>query len=345
MNVTLGVPRIKEILNASKTITTPLITVQLLDDSTLEAARRVKNSIERTVVSAIAKGVYSHVQPYNVFVDLVLDVAKCHELGITVFYVAHKLKHSAKLLKIVEESDINAMSDDTVRILCGWGDVATDSDAKAAPVALPSTGAPAKAKKAEDKSISAKVRRVRTLLPTLAVCGIPSISRVVVSENNKRFELLCEGTGLLDVAGQPGVRASACKTNHIAEIFEVLGIEATRAAIQHEVRSTVDAYGISIDPRHLTLLADLMTCKGEVLGISRFGITKMKDSVMMLASFEKTTDHLFEAALKGKTDQINGVSDSIIMGAPMRVGTGMFRLFGRNVITQLPKQTTLLSQI
>jgi DNA-directed RNA polymerase III subunit RPC1 len=141
------------------------------------------------------------------------------------------------------------------------------------------------------------------------------------------------------------VRASACKTNHIAEIFEVLGIEATRAAIQHEVRSTVDAYGISIDPRHLTLLADLMTCKGEVLGISRFGITKMKDSVMMLASFEKTTDHLFEAALKGKTDLINGVSDSIIMGAPMRVGTGMFRLFGRNVITQLPKQTTLLSQI
>ena len=63
-----------------------------------------------------------------------------------------------------------------------------------------------------------------------------------------------------------------------------------------------------------------------MLGITRFGIAKMKDSVLMLASFEKTTEHLFEAALHGRVDNIDGVSESIIMGCPMPSGTGIFRL-------------------
>jgi hypothetical protein len=65
------------------------------------------------------------------------------------------------------------------------------------------------------------------------------------------------------------------------------------------------------------------------LGISRFGIAKMKDSVLMLASFEKTTDHLFDAAIHGRTDMIEGVSECIIMGIPMPIGTGLFRLWQR----------------
>ncbi|CAD6910796.1 unnamed protein product [Tilletia controversa] len=64
--------------------------------------------------------------------------------------------------------------------------------------------------------------------------------------------------------------------------------------------------------------------QGQVLGITRFGVAKMKDSVLMLASFEKTTDHLFDAALFGKTDAIQGVSESIIMGHPAEgLGTGL----------------------
>ena len=67
------------------------------------------------------------------------------------------------------------------------------------------------------------------------------------------------------------------------------------------------------------------------MGITRFGMAKMKDSVLMLASFEKTTDHLFDAALHGRVDTIDGVSECIIMGIPMPVGTGMFRLQHRSM--------------
>ena len=61
-----------------------------------------------------------------------------------------------------------------------------------------------------------------------------------------------------------------------------------------------------------------MYVQGEVLGITRFGIAKMKDSVLMLASFEKTTDHLFDAALHGRTDEITGQQSrpSVVASAP-----------------------------
>lgn len=49
-----------------------------------------------------------------------------------------------------------------------------------------------------------------------------------------------------------------------------------------------------------------LSLKGEVLGITRFGLAKMKESVLMLASFEKTADHLFDAAYFGQKDSVCG---------------------------------------
>ena len=97
-----------------------------------------------------------------------------------------------------------------------------------------------------------------------------------------------------------------------------------------EIGNVMGQYGIGIDVRHLMLLADVMTFKGEVLGITRFGLAKMKESVLMLASFEKTVDHLFDAAIHGRSDHIVGVSECIILGAPVQIGTGAFKLLYKN---------------
>lgn len=72
--------------------------------------------------------------------------------------------------------------------------------------------------------------------------------------------------------------------------------------------------------------------QGEVLGITRFGMTKMKDSVLMLASFEKTSEHLFNASFNHRDDQIEGVSECIIMGIPMQLGTGILKVRQRYTI-------------
>lgn len=52
---------------------------------------------------------------------------------------------------------------------------------------------------------------------------------------------------------------------------KVLGIEAARLVIAQEIKYIMTAYGITVDRRHLMLLSDVMTFKGEVLGITRFG--------------------------------------------------------------------------
>jgi DNA-directed RNA polymerase III subunit RPC1 len=136
-----------------------------------------------------------------------------------------------------------------------------------------------------------------------------------------------EGYGLQDVMGSPGIDGLHTTTNHVLEVEDVLGVEAARTQISAEIDNIMSAYGIGIDQRHLLLLSDVMTFKGEVLGITRFGVSKMRESVLMLASFEKTTDHLFDAAVHGRTDTTVGVSECIIMGMEVPVGTGLPALY------------------
>ena len=124
--------------------------------------------------------------------------------------------------------------------------------------------------------------------------------------------------------GINGVNGLQTTCNHIIAVANVLGVEAARATIINEIKSAMENHGLTVDPRHISLLADLMSYTGKILGITRFGIAKMKSSVLMLASFEQTADHLFDAALRGKKELLKGVSENIITGLPIPVGTGTF---------------------
>jgi DNA-directed RNA polymerase III subunit RPC1 len=180
-------------------------------------------------------------------------------------------------------------------------------------------------------SIYFAMQDLKTKLPKVIVQGIPSVNRAVINENDENgkqtYNLFIEGYGLLDVMGSPGIDGLQTKTNHVLEVDKYLGIEAARTQISSEISYIMNAYGIGIDCRHLLLLSDVMTFKGDVLGITRFGVSKMRESVLMLASFEKTTDHLFDAAVHGRSDEIVGVSECIIMGTPIPIGTGLPNMF------------------
>uniref|UniRef100_A0A0E0DFL6 DNA-directed RNA polymerase subunit n=1 Tax=Oryza meridionalis TaxID=40149 RepID=A0A0E0DFL6_9ORYZ len=96
--------------------------------------------------------------------------------------------------------------------------------------------------------------------------------------------------------------------------------------------------GISADSVQLSILNHpkiKLKSEGEILGITRYGIAKMKSSVLMLASFEKTAEHLFNASYSGREDQIEGVSECIIMGIPMQLGTGILKV--RQRLDHLPE--------
>ena len=134
-------------------------------------------------------------------------------------------------------------------------------------------------------------------------------------------KVIVSGYGLRHCLNTPGVDFTTTTTNSIMETFQVLGIEAARSKIISEIQLVTR--DLSIDPRHIQLLADTMTYRGEVLGITRFGLAKTRDSVLQLASFEKTADHVFEAAIGGKVDKIEGVSECVIVGKTVGLGTGM----------------------
>jgi len=169
---------------------------------------------------------------------------------------------------------------------------------------------------------------LRRALPNVPISGYSETTRAIIqTAENGTHEVLVEGYGLRECMTTEGVIGTKASTNNVMECRDVLGIEAARTTIAVEIGEVMK--DMNIDPRHMQLLADVMTYKGEVLGITRFGLSKMRDSVLQLASFEKTPDHLFEAAAGMKTDQIEGVSECIIMGQTMSVGTGAFQVVRR----------------
>ena len=182
-----------------------------------------------------------------------------------------------------------------------------------------------KATAKEDTEVFLRMQAVKRILPNIPIRGYAEASRAIIKTGDDgKNALLVEGYGLRNCMTTEGVNGLATRTNSVMEMREVLGIEAARKTIIDEISLVMGS--MDIDPRHMQLLADVMTYKGEVLGITRFGLSKMRDSVLQLASFEKTPDHLFDAAWHMKRDKIEGVSECIIMGQSISQGTGAFKM-------------------
>jgi DNA-directed RNA polymerase III subunit RPC1 len=317
MSITQGVPRIKEIINASKVISTPVISCPLENNKQIEAARVVKGRIEKTYISDVIRFVEDMWSAKRATLCLSVDMDSLNDmhLGITVEDIAETICTNRKLK--IKWGDVTVSHD------CIFIDVTHDSCGS-----LGVRGAAAKAKTSTDDGGSDLLLRVNYLkraLPALPISGYPDATRAIIQTSEQsEHTVLVEGYGLRACMTTEGVIGSRCTSNSVMECREVLGIEAARTTIAKEIGAVMGDMGI--DPRHMQLLADVMTYKGEVLGITRFGLSKMRDSVLQLASFEKTPDHLFDAAAGMKSDLIEGVSECIIMGQTMSVGTGAFKV-------------------
>ena len=279
MNITLGVPRIKEIINASRNISTPIITGQLINNKDSEFARLVKSRIEKTYLREIAQYIEEVYMPNECCILIKIDLERIRllKLEINVFTIMTSIINSKLKIK---PSQVTPITDKFIKVNSSGKGLLHDS-----------------------------LLKLKTELANVVVKGLPKVNRTVISMDEKRtdeYKLFVEGEGLRDVIGTNGIDGTNTTSNNTLEVFECLGIEAARSTIIKEIDYTMTSHGMSIDIRHVMLLADLMTYKGEVLGITRGGLAKMKESVLMLASFEKTTDHLFEASYYGQEDEIYG---------------------------------------
>jgi DNA-directed RNA polymerase subunit A" len=172
---------------------------------------------------------------------------------------------------------------------------------------------------ADLQRLSEKIREVR-------VKGIDDISHVVIRKELDGYVLYTEGTNLQDALEVEGVNPHKIYTNHLREICEVLGIEATRNAIIQEAMSVLNEQGMDVDVRHIILVADMMTSDGTIRQIGRHGISGSKNSALARAAFEVTIRHLLGAGIAGTKDPLRGITENVILGQLIPLGTGAIEL-------------------
>lgn len=244
------------------------------NDKDEKLAKRVKARIERTTLGEVSEYVEQIFLPDDMFVLVKLNVRRIRELQLEVTpdSIIQSICSARLPIPSIKSSQVRTVGKSIILVR---------------PV---DTG---------KCSMAMYMHYLKYYLPTVPIKGIPGVTRCVINADDKKgesFQLFVEGSSFKEVLALNEVNGIKTRFNNAIIIAEVLGIEAARGSIISEILNTMSEHGIELDRRHVMLLADLMTYRGEVLGITRNGLVKMKESVLLLASFERTIDHLYEAA-------------------------------------------------
>ena len=187
------------------------------------------------------------------------------------------------------------------------------------------------------------------LLNSIVIRGLPGIKAVTFRKDSQyvesidgqytpveQFVLDTDGSNFIKVMNHPAVDGTKLYSTNVWDVYEVLGIEATRAILFNEINGLFESVGVNF--RHLCLLCDVMTRFGKLMSIDRYGINKNDIGTLAKASFEETEKILLKAALFGEVDPVMGVSANIMMGQPIRGGTAFSQiLLDDQVLAQLLK--------
>ncbi|KAL1509795.1 hypothetical protein ABEB36_004477 [Hypothenemus hampei] len=154
----------------------------------------------------------------------------------------------------------------------------------------------------------------------------PNIKRAITYEKNKEFMLRTDGINIGEMCKYRHLLdLNRLYCNDIHKMAETYGIEAASKIIVKEVKDVFNVYGIRVDPRHLSLIADYMTFNGCFEPMSRKGM-ESGSSPLQQMSFESSLQFLKIATIKRKTDDLKNPSSSLIVGIPNKIGTGSFTL-------------------
>jgi len=296
INVTLGLPRLIEIMDARKEPSTPTMTVYLEEEycNDRDRAREVSWQIEAA--------------PLHEFGDITTDMENMHVIVHLNTKVCEKRK--------IPPAEIMETAPRKIRDRRHYRDFEHDINDETSTIIFSPKN------KESYQNLFQLAEHVRNVI----VQGIDDILRVVVRKETGEYILYTEGSNIKDVFDVVGVDTTRTRTNNISEIAAVLGIEAARNAIIHEAVSTLNEQGILVDVRHIMLVSDMMCMEGEVKQIGRHGIAGEKESVLSRAAFEVTVNHLLDAAVANEVDELSGVTENVIVGQPILLGTGDVKL-------------------
>jgi len=165
--------------------------------------------------------------------------------------------------------------------------------------------------------------KLKEKMKEVAISGIKGITQILVVKRENNYVILTAGSNMKEIISVKGVNAEKTTTNNLHEVAEVLGIESARQLIINEIHRVIESQGLDIDQRHLKMIADAMTCSGDVKGVTRMGIISQKTSILARASFETPIKQFVNATIKASKDELASVIENIILNQPVPVGTGL----------------------
>ena len=241
-------------------------------------------------------------------------VLNMNKITINISDIAHKIKQKIKNIIIINTLEYEDRKEILIRLKC-----TKDMDPK---------------DKEKIKSYE-YLKLLEDYLLNLKINGIESVKKVFWKEEGKvkygqkqedEIVFETEGINLLKIFEIEDVDFKKTISNDINEIFKTLGIEAARKTIIEEIRKVLMTYGIYINYRHISLLSDLMSHRGFLTSITRFGLKKTNVGPIRNATFEETANNFLKAAIFNQKDELNGISEKILLGKDGKFGTHCFDL-------------------
>ncbi|KAJ6682287.1 DNA-DIRECTED RNA polymerase [Salix koriyanagi] len=353
-NVTLGVPRLREIINVAKKIKTPSLSVYLKPEfnKTKEKAKNVQCALEYTTLRSVTQAteVWYDPDPMSTLIEEDADFVKSYyempdeEVApekISPWLLRIELNREMMIDKKLNMADIaekiNREFDDD--LTCIFND--DNAEKLILRIRIMNDEAPKGELNDESAEDDVFLKKIESnMLTEMALRGIPDINKVFIKnakvssfdekegfKTTEEWMLDTEGVNLLAVMCNENVDARKTTSNHLIEVIEVLGIEAVRRSLLDELRVVISFDGSYVNYRHLAILCDTMTYRGHLMAITRHGINRNDTGPMMRCSFEETVDILLDAAVYAETDYLRGVTENIMLGQLAPIGTGDCALY------------------
>ncbi len=287
MNVTMGLPRIIEILDGRKEPKTPMMEVFL--NSPYNKGKDIRDlamSMKETTLNDFVDEFTLNIVESKI--EIKLNPEKMKVLSLKNADLCAAIKKGVRLINVKGEDDLITI----------------------------------KVKTKDERSLNA-IYKMKEKVKSVFVTGIKGIKQVLPVRRKDEFIIITAGSNLKKILDMDFVDSTRTRTNNIHEIGAVLGIEAARQAIIEEVYKVIEAQGLNVDIRHVMLVSDTMCSSGKIRGITRYGVVSEKASVLARASFETPIKHLINASLIGEVDLLNSVVENVMLNQPVPVGTGL----------------------
>ena len=293
MNVTMGLPRIIEVLDASKTISTPMMEVYLQKPYSLgkdikDIATNIKETILEEAVDEIS------VDISKLSIEVIPNSDRMNVLNLSIQKISKLINENTKGFSVKTGTDKITVSP-----------------------------------RGKNDGLN-EVFKMKEKLKTLYISGIKGIKQVLPVKRGDEFVIVTSGTNLKEVIKKDYVDPYRTFSNDVHEIKNVLGIEAARQTIINELTNIMDVQGLDVDVRHILLIADMMCATGSLMGITRYGVVSRKSSVLARASFETPIKHVITASLMGDTDPLRSVIENVMINQPVPLGTGLTKLVAKD---------------